>query len=122
MGTEINELTDLAYEGSGSPLTTSPVVGTPARPYADRFVPGTKDVAPDEMRVTISDMRTRYDGPVVISQDLTVFNVTEEAVVARQATIDPYRWPVIGASNGQGPPMNPPLETPAWCSYALTTD
>lgn len=69
-----------------------------------------------------SEMRTRYDGPVVISQDLTVFNVTAEAVVARQASIDPFRWPVIGASNEQGPPMNPPLEPPAWWADALITD
>ena len=31
-----------------------------------------------------------------------MFNVTKEAVVARQATIDPYRWPVVGPSNEQG--------------------
>jgi ribonuclease Z len=68
------------------------------------------------------EMRASYDGPVVISQDLTVFNVTAESVVARQATIDPYRWPVIGPSNEQGPPMNPPLEPPAWWSDALLTD
>lgn len=88
MATEINELTDLAYEGSGLPLTTSPVVGTPSRPYADLFVPGAEDVAPDEMRVKI----------------------------------DPYRWPVIGASTEHSPPMNPPLEPPAWWVDALITD
>lgn len=69
-----------------------------------------------------SEMRTRYDGPVVISQDLTVFNITEAAVVARQAIIDPFRWPVIGESNEQGPPMNPLLEPPAWWADALITD
>jgi ribonuclease Z len=69
-----------------------------------------------------SEMRTRYDGPVVISQDLTVFNITAEAVVARQASIDPFHWPVIGVSNEQGPPMNPPLEPPAWWADALITD
>jgi ribonuclease Z len=35
------------------------------------------------------EMRTNYDGPVVISQDLTVFDVTQQAVVVRQAAIDP---------------------------------
>ena len=68
------------------------------------------------------EMRTKYDGPVVISQDLTVFDVTEQAVVARQAAIDPYRWPVIGASNESGPPMSPPLAPPAWWADALITD
>jgi ribonuclease Z len=69
-----------------------------------------------------SDMRAEHDGPVVISQDLTVFNVTEESVVARQATIDPFRWPVVGQSNEQGPPMSAPLEPPAWWADALITD
>jgi ribonuclease Z len=68
------------------------------------------------------EMRTQYDGPVVISQDLTVFNITKEAVVARQRTIDPYAWPVVGPSNVQGPPMSPPLEPPAWWADALITD
>ncbi len=69
-----------------------------------------------------SEMRSHYDGPVVISQDLTVFNLTSQAVVARQATIDPYRWPVVGQSYVQGPPMNAPLEPPAWWADALITD
>ena len=30
-----------------------------------------------------AEMRTEHDGPVVISQDLTVFNITEASVVAR---------------------------------------
>jgi ribonuclease Z len=69
-----------------------------------------------------ADMRAEHDGPVVISQDLTVFNLTEDSVIARQATVDPYRWPVIGASNEQGPPMNVPLDPPTWWADALITD
>jgi ribonuclease Z len=69
-----------------------------------------------------SEMRAEHDGPVVISQDLTVFNITKESVVARQATVDPFRWPVVGPSNEQGPPMSPPLEPPEWWADALITD
>jgi ribonuclease Z len=76
----------------------------------------------DTVGPVFSDMRAEHEGPVVISQDLTVFNVTEEAVVARQASIDPFRWPVVGPSNEQGPPMNPPLEPPAWWADALISD
>jgi ribonuclease Z len=68
------------------------------------------------------EMRTRYDGPVVIAQDLTVFNVTKEAVVARQRTIDPFRWPVVGPTIETGPPMSDPLPPPAWWADALITD
>jgi ribonuclease Z len=42
------------------------------------------------------DMRSQYDGPATIAQDLTVFNITKNAVVTRQAIIDPVAWPVIG--------------------------
>ena len=34
-----------------------------------------------------ADLRAGYDGPVVQTQDFTVFNVTKEAVVARQAQV-----------------------------------
>ena len=69
-----------------------------------------------------SEVRADYDGPVVISQDLTVFDVTEDAVVARQRTIDPYAWPVVGPTLVQGPPMSAPLDPPAWWADALLTD
>ena len=41
------------------------------------------------------EMREQYDGPVTIAQDLTVFNITKEAVAVRQAIIDPVAWPVV---------------------------
>ena len=69
-----------------------------------------------------SEMRTKHDGPVVISQDLTVFDISKDAIVARQRTLDPFAWPVVGTSNEQGPPMNPPLAPPAWWADALITD
>ena len=53
MANEITALTELAYEGSGMPLTTTPVVGTPAGPYAAVLAPGTETLASDEIRVTI---------------------------------------------------------------------
>ena len=39
MSAEITEMTELAYEGSDAPLTTTPVVGTPTRDYAPTLVP-----------------------------------------------------------------------------------
>jgi ribonuclease Z len=68
------------------------------------------------------EMRTRYDGPAVISQDLTVFNVTKEAIVVRQRTTDPYHWPVIGPTLVSGPPMSAPPPPPAWWADALITE
>jgi phosphoribosyl 1,2-cyclic phosphodiesterase len=53
VATEINEMTELAHEGAGIALTTTPVVGTPSRKYADVLAPGTEPLAADEIRVTI---------------------------------------------------------------------
>ena len=69
-----------------------------------------------------SEMRAVHDGPVVISQDLTVFNVTKEAVVARQAHLDPFAWPVVGPTEISGPPMNSPHAPPAWWADAAIVD
>jgi ribonuclease Z len=68
------------------------------------------------------EMRTRHDGPVVISQDLTVFNVTKDAVVARQASVDPVAWPVVGPTQQSGPPESTPHDPPPWWADALITD
>jgi len=69
-----------------------------------------------------AEMRTQHDGPVVISQDLTVFNITKDAVVTRRATVDPFAWPVLGDSHESGPPMSLPHDPPSWWADALITD
>lgn len=69
-----------------------------------------------------SEMRSQYDGPVVIAQDLTVFNITKNAIVVRQATVNPVAWPIVGTSHESGPPMSKLLEPPAWWADILITD
>ena len=44
-------------------------------------------------------LRSTYSGPATLCQDLTVFNVTADAIVARQATVDLAQQAVIGPSN-----------------------
>ena len=68
------------------------------------------------------EMRSQYDGPVTIAQDLTVFNITRNAVVVRQAIINPVAWPVIGRSNVTGPPLSKPHKPPEWWATALIKD
>ena len=46
-------------------------------------------------------MRTNYSGPATLSQDLTIFNITPGAVVARQAEVDPMQQAVIGPSDNE---------------------
>jgi ribonuclease Z len=76
----------------------------------------------DTVGPVFEEVRTQYDGPVVISQDLTVFNITKNAIVTRQAKVDAFDWPVVGASHESGPAMSPPLAPPAWWADALITD
>jgi ribonuclease Z len=74
------------------------------------LTPGT-DVVFDELAVN-------YQGPVTVTQDLTVFNVTEEAVVARQAKVNDAAPPVHGPSHTR-PALDPMPAPPAWWADAL---
>jgi ribonuclease Z len=76
----------------------------------------------DTVGPAYQDMRSHYDGPVTIAQDLTVFNITRNAVVVRQAIINPVAWPVIGTSTVSGPPLSKPHNPPEWWAGALITD
>ena len=68
------------------------------------------------------EMRIQYGGPVTIAQDFTVFNITKDAVVVRQAEVNPVAWPVIGKSSASGPPMSKPNNPPQWWANALLKD
>ncbi|MEI6374764.1 MAG: guanitoxin biosynthesis MBL fold metallo-hydrolase GntH [Actinomycetes bacterium] len=76
----------------------------------------------DTVGPAYGEMRTTYDGPVTIAQDLTTFSITQESIVTRQTIIDPYAWPVVGATKVTGPPMNPPDPPPTWWADSLLTD
>ena len=64
------------------------------------------------------ELGTHYDGAVTVSQDFTVFNVTEDAVVARQAKVNDAEPPVHGPSK-TNPKLDPPVPPPAWWAEAL---
>ena len=49
----IDTLPALAHLGGTQALTTTPIVGTPARPYAETYVPGTEELDEGEIRVTV---------------------------------------------------------------------
>ena len=64
------------------------------------------------------ELGANYQGPVTITQDLTVFNVTEAAVIARQATVNDAAPPVHGPSQ-TSPILDPPPTPPTWWTKAL---
>jgi ribonuclease Z len=74
-------------------------------------------VSPSSTPLIFNDLRKVYDGPVVQTQDLTVFNVTTEAVVARQAQANPQPMPVPGTPRPAGAPQ--PIPDPEWWADAL---
>lgn len=72
----------------------------------------------DTVGPAYAQARSEYDGPLTIAQDLTAFNLTEDAVITRQALADPYPWPVVGPTVITGPPENQPDPPPAWWAQA----
>lgn len=58
-----------------------------------------------------------YTGPVTLCQDLTVFNVTPKAVVARQAKVDPTQQAIIGPSDMERT-LGTRRPSPAWWANA----
>ena len=74
------------------------------------------DVSPGAQAV-FAEIGEHYDGPVVATQDLTVFNVTADAVVARQAHVNDAPHPVHGPSRSQ-PQLEPMPAPPSWWTDA----
>jgi ribonuclease Z len=62
------------------------------------------------------ELRTVYAGPVVQTQDLTVFNITKEALVSRQAQVLDQLPPIPGRQRVAFVPALP--TPPAWWAEA----
>ena len=73
-------------------------------------------LSPEVIPMIFSELRTVYDGPVVQTQDLTVFNVTKEAVVVRQAKVSDEVPPVPGVPLSVYTPVE--QTPPAWWKEA----
>lgn len=75
------------------------------------------DVTPGVEGV-FDEVGAHYEGPVTATQDFTVFNVTSEAVVARQAKVNDAAPPVHGPSH-DSPDLDPRPAPPTWWAEAL---
>jgi ribonuclease Z len=75
------------------------------------------DVTPG-VDAVFEEVSANYSGPVTVTQDLTVFNVTQDAVTARQARVNPAAPPVHGPSH-TSPELDPRPTPPAWWAEAL---
>jgi ribonuclease Z len=65
----------------------------------------------------LADAQQYFGGPIVASQDLTVFNVTADTVVARQAEVDDHPNPVPGTPKIEMK-LAPPNPEPGWWAAA----
>ena len=74
-------------------------------------------LSPQVIHLVFAELSAVYDGPVVQTQDLTVFNITKEAVVARQAQVIDQLSPIPGKQRAAFTPVMP--TPPAWWAEAL---
>jgi ribonuclease Z len=74
-------------------------------------------LSPQVVPMNFSELGAVYDGPVVQTQDLTVINVTREAVVSRQAKVLEQLPPIPGKQRAAFTPTQTP--PPAWWAEAL---
>ena len=74
-------------------------------------------LSPQIIPMIYAELSAVYDGPVVQTQDLTVFNVTKEAVVARQANVMEQLPPIPGQQRVAYTPVLP--APPSWWVHAL---
>jgi ribonuclease Z len=69
----------------------------------------------------LEEVSAVFDGPVVQTQDLTIFNITKEAVVARQVQAAPQSFAIPGEAKIE-PTYGTRPEPPAWWADAIIPD
>ena len=70
------------------------------------------DVLPEVTRL----VRTTYDGPLTLAPDMTVWNVTDEQVVVREAITDPNTMPTGTTTAYRQSKREPPEVAAKWIS------
>jgi ribonuclease Z len=74
-------------------------------------------LSPEVIALVFTELKKGYAGPIVQTQDFTVFNITKEALVVRQAKVWDQQPPIPGVPEVQYKPYAP--TPPAWWKDAL---
>jgi len=74
-------------------------------------------LSPQVVAMLFAELGEVYQGPVVQTQDMTVINITKEAVISRQAKVMDQLPPIAGKQRVDYKPMAVPH--PAWWTEAL---
>jgi len=64
------------------------------------------------------DLRIPYLGPATLAQDLTVFNITPDSIVVRQALVDYAPWPIVPEESAHAEKSDEIPVLPEWLSDA----
>jgi ribonuclease Z len=73
-------------------------------------------LSPQVIPMIFAEIQAGYNGPIVQTQDLTVFNVTQAAVVARQARVMDQLPPLPGTPRAPYTPVA--VAPPEWWAEA----
>jgi len=74
-------------------------------------------LSPQVVPMIFAELNSVYDGPTLQTQDLTVINITQEAVVSRQAKVSNQLPPIPGEQRATFKPVAVP--PPKWWAEAL---
>jgi len=70
-------------------------------------------VTEETVPLLFDDLRIPYLGPVTLAQDFTVFNLTPDSIVVRQALVDDAPWPIVPKEAAHAEKEEPPI-LPQW--------
>jgi len=70
-------------------------------------------VTEETIPLLFDDLRIPYLGPVTLAQDLTVFNLTPDSIVVRQALVDDAPWPIVPEESADAEKEEAPI-LPQW--------
>jgi len=60
------------------------------------------------------DLQIPYLGPATLAQDFTVFNITPDSIVARQALVDDAPWPIVPEASSHAEKSDKVPILPEW--------
>jgi len=67
----------------------------------------------DTITPVFDELRIPYLGPATLAQDLTVFNITPDSIVVRQALVDYAPWPIVSSEDAHAEKEEAPT-LPQW--------
>ena len=72
----------------------------------------------DTITPVFDELRIPYLGPATLAQDLTVFNITPDSIVVRQALVDYAPWPIVPEESAHAEKSDDIPVLPEWLSDA----